>query len=194
MNLSIIPDGIWKIVYKYAIDDISDLITFDTTIEDFKTFITFLAESKLTNILYNRILISCAKCGNERIFKYLTSDNPGNVYISGNVYIPENSPTAFIACAFIACEYGQINIVSYVMNFCSFSKDDERRLFILSLKNLHFKLALWLYGKFLLLEEDTNIMVDDALYICKSEDKEKILEFARKKWNYESDLPGLEPI
>ena len=180
MNLSIIPDAIWKIIYNYAINDISDLITSETSVEDFKHFMSFPVKWGPANVLYNRILITCAKCGNEKLFEYLIDGNLAAIYTP-----------AIWRIASIACEYGWINIVSDIVHYCSFSQDDIKEWLALSLKNLHFEIALWLRGE-LLSPEDIDVVVDDALYICKSEDKEKILEFACREWNYDSDLPEPE--
>ena len=71
MNLSIIPDAIWKIVYNYAIDDISDLITADTDAEDFKMYAKFLDGDYFTTINKHRIVIACVKCQNEKLLTHV---------------------------------------------------------------------------------------------------------------------------
>lgn len=165
--------AIWKIIYNYAIDDISDLITSNTTVEDFETFIIFPVERNLATVLYNRILIACVKCGNDVLLNY-------------NIYSDLSRRCSIYSCrriVFIACEYGHKNIISYFNLPNILSIDEIMELLIISLKNLHFEISTFLYNLYPH-QLDRISSVNESLSICDSKDKEKILEFARKEWNY----------
>lgn len=179
MNLSIIPNSIWKIVYNYAIDDISDLITFDTTLADFVSFVSFPKELYLAEILYNRIIIACIKYGNDIILGYLMS----NMELR-NAYHVVNYHRAMS----IACEYGYFAIVLIIKQWCLLSREKLKDWLVISLKNLHFEIVSYLYTKGLeirsLNKSDKIDIVSEALSICDSKDKEKIFDFGNKEWTY----------
>lgn len=177
MDLSIVPDAIWKIVYNYAIDDISDLITFDTTIWDFMEYILFPKELYLAEVLYNRIIVACAKCGNYMLLEYL---------MDSDTLKKMGSIKNYNRIMAIACEYGHLKIITRIRPRLVLSREILKEWLVISLKNLHFEIVSWIYTTNVNIQIseffDKNDVVIDALSICKSEDN------AKKYWNLRVEI------
>ena len=175
MNLSIIPDAIWKIVYNYAIDDISDLITADTDAEDFNMYTKFLDDDYFTTINNHRIVIACVKCQNAKLLIRVLYDMDVMTTIENYTYIME-----------IICKKGYIKMYMLMEGFCMPSTlEESSKLLTICLKNLHFDIAIMVYNRQKKLYPryaQLHTSIYRALEQCKSFNREKIRTFVEEQW------------